>query len=93
VVGSQTQQQQRDTIQAEQDAGLGHADVELPRDVEREERKHDRGADLVDEVDAHDNPEFLRKLMVKLKGRCAHAVALLVFSHQFTVISFQRLRN
>ena len=43
--------------QAQQDAGLRHPHVEFPGDVEREERKGERAADLVDEVHADDDPE------------------------------------
>jgi hypothetical protein len=47
----------RERQQAQQDAGLGHPHVEFPGDVERKEGKGERAADLVDEVDADDDPE------------------------------------
>ena len=39
--------------------------LNLPRDVEREKRKDERAADLVDEMHADDDPEFFGELVVE----------------------------
>ena len=72
--------------QSEQDAGLGHPDVELAGDVEREKRKGERAADLVDEMHADDDPEPARKLVVELSEADHRRKIIAVLGSGFLVL-------